>query len=46
MASDKDISGPGDLVVLQASPQLELVLPLVHTDTVGDQAQHTLLDAG
>ena len=39
-------SRPGDLVVLEASPQLELVLPLVHADTVGHQAQHALLDAG
>ena len=36
---------PGDLVVLQVAPQLELVLPLVHRDAVGDQAQHALLDA-
>ncbi len=36
---------PGDLVVLQVGPQLELVLPLVNRDAVGDQAQHTLLDA-
>ncbi len=36
---------PGDLVVLQVGPQLELVLPLVHRDAVGDQAQHAFLDA-
>ncbi len=36
---------PGDLVVLQVGPQLELMLPLVHRHAVGDQAQHALLDA-
>lgn len=36
---------PGDLVVLEVGPELELVLPLVHGDAVGDQAQHALLDA-
>lgn len=40
------VSLPGDLVVLQAGPQLELMLPLVNTHAVGHQAQHTLFYAG
>ena len=36
---------PGDLVVLEVGPELELVLPLVYRDAVGDKAQHALLDA-
>lgn len=37
---------PGDLVVLKAGPELELMLPLIHTDAVSHQAQHALLNAG
>ena len=32
-------------MVLEVGPQLELVLPLIHGNTVGDEAQYALLDA-
>ena len=41
----KEVAAPGHAVVLQVGPVGELMPPLVHRDTVGDQHQHALADA-